>query len=715
MYCSVDDVLIDTLDTSGYASDKFKMFSIEHDTYVLSLSTTIESLTDVDTGSIEKVSHVNIISALNYSESIRLSVTDSLGLRQYVVVEIPELGDPADYDTADKARATAAVAEELARKINVLYTPSPWPPEVTESGLENISAAAIGSTVAIWEDGKANWIKVDIESGQGDGSAVAINQVVEGTEGFPKYAKVGTRVTIRPDPISSKGTYYLQAERIGDIVTGLELEEVVWAESRHPDQPHSLDNSTMPHVIKYDGTNFSFAQVPFKSRQAGDDDSAPIPDFVGQPLTTMGYFQKRLIVVAGNTVYMTETDDTLNWFKQSAVTLLVSDAVAVTTSELGSDKLLHLVSQNRDLLCISANAQFKISGAEAITPQTISMPLTTKYNCQTSVSPVTIGNTVFFPIDYGDSTGLQMYTGQKDTSQDFASPVTNHVVGYLKGTAELLAASPNLEMIAMTTTESADNVLYVYEQYTDANSKTAQRSWSEWVFLEDERIIDIKFRKNELVLVVAKGNSIRTKAIPMYTRITGSPTDVFLDDMLIRGVDFLSGGTTVTIPADYDIANSIVVRGVNAESELWEIGYQMKAGKILLDEPLAIDAQVYIGKLYTSLYEPSRPFKYAEDGSTITTDTLRIGKWIVSLVETPELTMLKTSKYSDDLTSKFEARFVGQYPLGSINAFTGDWKFPYSERADLATATFFTDSYLGCTIAALSWEGQYFQSKQRMK
>ena len=83
-------------------------------------------------------------------------------------------------------------------------------------------------------------------------------------------------------------------------------------------------------------------------------------------------------------------------------------------------------------------------------------------------------------------------------------------------------------------------------------------------------------------------------------------------------------------------------------------------------------------------------------------------------METHEVAMTKNSVYNESVTTKFEARFVNQYKLGTITAYTGDYKFSFSEEADLATATFFTDSYLGCTISDVSWEGQYYKSKQRM-
>jgi hypothetical protein len=124
--------------------------------------------------------------------------------------------------------------------------------------------------------------------------------------------------------------------------------------------------------------------------------------------------------------------------------------------------------------------------------------------------------------------------------------------------------------------------------------------------------------------------------------------------------------------------------------------------------------QVYIGREYTSEYTPTRPFRYDEDGSTITTDKIRVSRWILSLVETYNLSMRKISKYGGYTYVDFDSRFVGEFETGTMLPYTGDWKFSFSESADLASATFFVDNYLGCTITDIGWEGQYFQSKQRM-
>ena len=751
VHCAVDDVVINTVDLGAYSGTNLGLFSIEHDTYVLNRDRVVVTLPDNDSATVEKVSHINVTSALNYGETIQINITQSNGTRDSISYTIPDLGlTTPDFDAADKARATKQVALELAARINgggthQVNIPNPdypvdpptdanWlnfcqqyiisglnpnfnlsesvcqPYITTYPGIAGITAVPLGSSVAIYEDTKTNWVQVEVESGQGDRTTVAINQIIESTDGLPLYAVVGTRITIRPDPTSDKGIYYLQAERISDDPTGEVLEEVVWSENRHPTEPHSLDNTTLPHKIEYDGVNFVFNVENYKSRNTGDEESTPFPEFVGEKIQSMGSFQKRLVVVAENAVYMTETEDLRNWFRQSAVQLLVTDPIGVTTSELGTDKILHLVPHNKDLLVITSNSQFKINGSEALTPQTVSMPLTTKYECQVSVAPVTIGNSVYFPIDYGDSTGVQEYTGERETSQDFAAPVTNQIIGYLTGTAALFAASPNLEMLAMTTTTSKGNILFIYEQYTNSKGQRSQQSWSEWEFADDEIIVDLKFRRNELIVLTAKGADLIVKAVPMYTRVTASPLDVFLDDMLILNTT----GTTVTVPTGYSTEDCIIVRGSGTQNELWKVGFT-RLGDVLTFEEDISAGSVYVGRTFKSLYEPTRPFVYDEDGTTITTDKVRVGHWIMSLVETHELSMTKQSKFSDDVTTKFESRFVGQYVLGTIEAFTGDQKFSFAEDANNAVAVFFTDNYLGCTISDVSWEGQYFKTKQRMK
>lgn len=664
-------------------------FFVNQDKVVL-MDDTVDELT------ISRYSHLNVTTALNYSESVKINVTLSTGVRSSVIHTVPALGitDP-DYDSADAARATSKVASELATKLDL------------ETG---INAVALGSSVSVWAD-DGEWLDLEVESGQGDRSVVAVNRQVESTGGLPLFAKVGTRIKVRPDPTSDDGSYYLQAERSSDVPSGLVLEEVVWTESRSPTEPYKFDTATLPFVVEYDN-GFTLKVGIFEERKAGDNESVPQPEFVNRTITNVGYFQKRLVLITGNDVVMSEAEEASNFWKKSAVQLLVTDKVSIASSAVGIDKLKHIVPHNRDLLVIASNSQFKIGGSEGITPQTVSMALTTRYECQVDVAPVSIGNSVFLPIDYGSSTGVQEYTGERNTSQDKASPITNHVVGYMQGRAKLIAASPNLEMIAVVTTEAAVNQLFVYEQFTQPDGSRLQKSWGQWLLSSDDKIIDLAFKNDVLSIVTIDAtNSIILKEIKMYARISDTVSEIYLDDLVELDTD----GYTATLPTGYDITGKIAIRGSGTEFELNKAVYSELDGVLTFNEFIGV-GKVVVGKTYKSLYKPTRPFKYDPDGIAVTTDRIRISRFILNLVETNEVKMDIVSDYYSLDTQVFNSRFVGglQNKLGEIPIFSGDYKFSFSQDANLAEAEFYCDNHLGCTIAGISWEGQYNQSKRRI-
>ena len=409
---------------------------------------------------------------------------------------------------------------------------------------------------------------------------------------------------------------------------------------------------------------------------------------------------------------MSEADDEINFWRQSAVQLLVNDRVELSSSAVEIDALAHVVPHNRDLLVIASNGQFKIDGSAGITPQTISMALTTKYNCQTRVPPVTMGNSVYFPISYGESTGVQEYTGQQNTSQDFANPITHHIIGYMPGEATLMAASPNLEMIAVVTSEAERNTLFMFERYTDSVGKQQQRSWSTWEFTGGAEIIDLDFDNDELTVVVHEGGALYRKTVKMYTRVTTGVEDVFLDDLYAATTD----GLTATLPVGYVPTDDMIcVRGEGTQNELFKVQFTRDGDVLTFNEDIGVGT-VYIGKLFESRYRPTRPFRYEEDGTAITSDRVRVSKYLLALADTNEVSMHINSEYYDTDDQVFNSRFVDglQNKLGEVPFYTGDLPFSFAQDASLATADFYCDNWLACNITDISWEGQYYKSKGRM-
>lgn len=732
-------------------SEDLIMGTINDTTFVVNPTVKTAMLSDTDQSDIRKVNHVNITSALNYSTDFVVNVRNNTGvLLGAATISIPDGVD--NVKDADEKRATNAVATEIARQINSgqaweVKIPNPdytgddfycapaqpntgggtcaWednpnynPNHISckpyldnPGGIPNVNAVATGSSVAIWRDPFYDWLEIDIDSGRAD-NAVAINKIIERVDGLPLYAMPGTRITVQPDPTSPDGTYYLDAITIEGESTG-DMQEVIWTETRSPFEPYALNPATMPHTIRYDYDTDSFivgeAELGWEERKTGDNESVPVPDFVGKTITALGHFQKRLVLVSDNDVSMTRTDNLYDWWKKSAVNLLTTDPISVTSNSTGIDILQHIVEHNRDLLIIASNGQFKIEGTQGITPQTVAMPLTTSQEIQISAPPFPMGTSVYLPINYGTSTGITKYDGNRD-QQDIATPITHHVIGYMPGEADILVGSPNLEMLAMTTTGGNLNEVYIYEQFTE-NGKQTQTSWSTWTLPEGNEVLAMSFRRDKLELTIREGNNIILKSINMYSRVAVNTHEVFLDDFLTLSTD----GLTCTLPSNYDTHDLIVVMGEGTIYPLEQIGYERSGQTLTFREDIGAGT-VYVGSKFYSAYQPTRPFIEDGQGIAVTTDRVRVGKFILNVVETDSVKMRIDSEYFDAVDQEITPRVMNRYynVIGEVTLFTGDYRFSFSQDADLATATFYSDGYLGMTIAGISWEGQWNKSSRRL-
>jgi hypothetical protein len=698
------------------AFDEISLNTVNDTTFVSNPTINIEMSTDTDNNvgtGVEKVSHINIVSAMNYSESLTVGIKEAGGTTHSVVYTIPALGvSSPDYDAADAARATARVASELQTRI---------------AAIAGITCISLGSSVALWKD-DGTWLDVTIATGQGDRSAKAINQRVEVVDGLPLYAVHGTRITVRPNPVSDRGTYFLEATGTSDLAVKAPafvnriLEEVVWVESRDPDQPHSFNPDTMPHTIRYDPTldRFQIEQAPdgWNSRRTGDDDSCPVPNFVGKAVKSVAYFQKRLVFLAGDELHMTETDDIFNWWKASAVNLLVSDPVSVSSSVTGVEELNYITVHNKDLLVFSPDAQFKIAGEVAVTPQTVSMPLVSSYASQSTVPPLSLGAEVYFPFNNGDSSGIQEYTGRENTTEDHALSITPHVTGYLQGEISVLTGSANLSMIAVKTTGSALNEIFVYEQFKNREGQALQQSWSKWILPVTTEVIDMDFKDDRLDIICQEGGRIQLKSIRMYSNVAVNTEIVFLDDYLVLDS---ATGDSVTLPTGYLYGTDvIVVRGDGTEYPLNLAAHTFGSGTLTFTENISggTACKVYVGRKFTSRYRPTRPFITDEEDIVVTTDSLRINRYLLDLVKTQSVSMATVSDYYNVDDVVFDSRLLNNPTnvIGTIPVVdASNVVFPFHQDASIAEAEFYTDGYLGLTIAGIAWAGQYHKTSRRLR
>ena len=200
----------------------------------------------------------------------------------------------------------------------------------------------------------------------------------------------------------------------------------------------------------------------------------------------------------------------------------------------------------------------------------------------------------------------------------------------------------------------------------------------------------------------------------MYSRVATNTEEVFLNDLLT----LTSDGLTATVPSNYPTEGIIIVGGDNTKYPLFKVQYTRDGDTLTFSKDVSKGGtcQVYVGSQYKSIYEPTRPFREDKEGIAVTTDRIRVNRYTLSVVNTERVTMSVDAKYTevDDQTKTFRVLNTTENRVGEVNLYTGDFQFSYGQNANDANVQFWTEGWLGMTIAGISWKGQYHKTSRRL-
>lgn len=630
----------------------------------------------------------------------------------------------------------------------------------------NLVVAVSGSSIIIsLKDGyngellkaKDARIEVQVTAGEGTTGYKVTNYEVQDIAGLPLFSVVGHTLKVTPSNQKEDGVYYVRAEKIEDITDGtgevdlgsfkdstITAHKVKWVQTRAPDALYEIKKTTMPLVSVSSG---SLGHIDWGVRTTGDDTTVQLPAFINYKITGLSYYQNRLVVISDNYVQFSETDDILMFFRSSAVQLLTTDAFYVTSSLIGTSKILEVIPHNKDLLFFTKDKQLKISGEQALIPDLTSPKVSTSYSLKPSkVKPVSIGNAVYFITDYGDSCGLFRYFAEENTNTDKAEDLSSNVIGYIKGNPDLMSVSPNLSMIVLKT-DNADNELYVYQEMKGSEGERID-TWSKWVFGEQLKIIGISFRDEELILEIYNENKdvigfMETYKLKMnmYNRLYNQE-EVYMDNMEIfdfngknrtqEGVEYsnIEIGRPIRQleiwSQDYrkiQEDTEIVLTSLDIEERYQEtkivsiekVGYNYLLTLENEITPTKDNIRLFIGNRIVRKYTPNRPFLKDDYGRIVISDDVRIIRYVVSVEDTGYVRLMGESEEYETIEQDYDSYVLNEFNLFDNNPkiFTGQLQFSYNMSASRSTFSIYSDKIYPLTVSQIVWEGNITRRNQR--
>ena len=125
----------------------------------------------------------------------------------------------------------------------------------------------------------------------------------------------------------------------------------------------------MPLVIQRTATTpFTVKQFTYANREVGDDETNPIPSFVGKRINKVLFFRNRLAFLAGENVVLCRpgTVGVPNFWSETALVVSPNDPIDIACSSTFPSELFDGIDINTGLVVFSTNQQFLLSSDDTV-------------------------------------------------------------------------------------------------------------------------------------------------------------------------------------------------------------------------------------------------------------------------------------------------------------------------------------------------------------
>ncbi len=253
-----------------------------------------------------------------------------------------------------------------------------------------------------------------------------------------------------------------------------------WDETVARDVSAGFDAATMPHELANTGaTTFTFDEIDWSLREAGDDDTSPIPAFIGDPITSTFFYNNRLGFLSTDNINFSVANDPYNFFVKSALTQIDSDPIDLNVASVRPVTLSDVLPSPQGLMVFSERQQFQVftTDGSTLTPTTTIVRSLSNYEMNTNIPPVDVGTTAAFVSNVSGYSKL--FTLQlRDVEQPpIVVDISKVVLEWIPDTVDNLTVSPQNSVIMLIDRDTS--YLYLYRYYNNGEKDLFQ-AWTKW-------------------------------------------------------------------------------------------------------------------------------------------------------------------------------------------------------------------------------------------
>ena len=331
-----------------------------------------------------------------------------------------------------------------------------------------------------------------------------------------------------------------------------------WKETVARDASPGLNAATMPYQLENTGaTTFTFKQIPWTARQAGDDNSSPNPSFIGYSINATFFYNNRFGVLSEDNIFFGRANDSFNFFVKSALAQTDADPVDLNVASIRPVVLTDVLPSPQGLLLFSARQQFLVlsTSATTLTPKTTLIRAISNYEMDANIPPVDVGTTTGFINTVPGYAKLFTLQLREIEQSPLVVDISKTVLEWIPDTIDSLAVSSQNSVLMLT--DRASSYIYLYRFYNNGEQDLFQ-AWTKWqlpgtiqaVDIIDDDVIIVSQHEDEYTIGKVTLDQIPTgSVVATATSMTGNPCL----DMATRPVSPAVGVDAVV----YDTTNDV--------------------------------------------------------------------------------------------------------------------------------------------------------------
>lgn len=418
-----------------------------------------------------------------------------------------------------------------------------------------------------------------------------------------------------------------------------------WTEVGAWGSPTRITN--VPISVLWNGTAWALNTESFVGRNAGDDDSNELHEWMTYGITGMGTYQGRLVLMSGPLVSLSASNKPRHFFRTTVSSLLNSDPIEVGAGMNSAAAYEWAIPFQKDLVLFSRAYQAVLpSGNTAVTPATATVVPTSAHETDTTSSPITLGRTLMYctPRSEDFFGAMEMIPSNYTDSQYVSQDSTPHLPKYMGGRCRF-AVSSGVASLALVAPSGDPYSLLVHEYHWDGDTKV-QQSWHQWTF--EYPIATAYFASDVVVLVfMQNGQAVIGTIDPRAGALNAqSERRPFLD----LNVSLSIVNNVVNIPAwmrafDPAIASKLGLVSLTGALAGEPVGFTV-SGSTLVTVPSHPSGTAGIGVPFYSGVIPSPPVVKDYNDQTIHSGKATLQRFMIGTKNSSEFEVTVTDAYS---------------------------------------------------------------------